>query len=114
MNAIEAHKLQASRNNKNHWQITEDDLEKWMEGRDRPPSPAGESTTESSSDTSSETTEMRVEINRLQVELKATCEQLDEVRVDRDAWRDQAQDLARRPASTEPRKGLLARIFGNA
>lgn len=110
MNAIEAHKLQASRNNKNHWQITEDDLEKWMEGRDRPPSPFSESTTESSSDTS----EMRIEINRLQIELKATCEHLDEVRADRDAWREQAQDLARRPASTEPRKGLLARIFGNA
>lgn len=92
MVAIEAHKLQASRNNRNHWQIDPNDLKKWMDGRDTPlPSP-----TDTPSDTPSDTTELLMKINGLEIELKATSERLAEVKEDRNEWRSQAQKLAQK------------------
>jgi uncharacterized coiled-coil DUF342 family protein len=98
MFAIESHKLKASRNNKNHWQIDPVELEKWMEQRPERPSPSTETSSETPTETSSETSEMLLKINTLEVELKAANERLDEVKEDRDRWYDQAQKLAEKPA----------------
>ena len=98
MFAIESHKIKASRNNKNHWQIDPVELEKWMEQRPERPSPSTETGTETSTETSSDTSEMRLKINTLEVELKAANEKLSDIKEDRDHWRDQAQMLAKKPA----------------
>ena len=92
MVAIESHKLNANRNNRNHWQITPDNLKNWMEERDTLPSPAGDTPT----DTVSPNPELLIQIRGLEVELKATQERLADTKEDRDEWRQQAKDLAQR------------------
>lgn len=91
MLAIEGKTLKALRNNKNQWQIEEEELQRWMESR----KPKRKAIPDSSSDNSSDAiTEIIIQNKALQVELAMTKQQLDEVKHDRDAWKSQAQNLA--------------------
>ena len=100
MDAINAKKLNATRNNRNHWVISKDDLKAWMDTRGVKLKP------DTSSDASSDTiTRLSVENSSLKAEVKAkdeTIEAKDEtitdlkvqradLKVERDDWKALAQ-----------------------
>ena len=82
MDAINAQKLNATRNNRNHWVISEDDLKAWMDSRGVKPKP------ETSSDT---ITQLSVENSGLKAEVKAKDETITDLKVERDDWKALAQ-----------------------
>jgi len=96
MVAIESFKLKASRNNRNHWKIKPDDLRQWMDQRDTPPSRIGDTISGTSTGQVSQDLELLIQIKGLEVDLKGTQDRLDDVKEDRDHWRKQAQELARK------------------
>ena len=86
MDAINAQKLKATRNNRNHWVISEDDLKAWMDSRRVKPKP------DTSSDASSDTiTRLSVEISGLKAEVKVVREANADLKVERDDWKALAQ-----------------------
>ena len=86
MDAINAKKLNATRNNRNHWVISEDDLKAWMDSRGVKPMP------DTPSDTSSDTiTQLSVENSVLKAEVKAKDETITDLKVERDDWKALAQ-----------------------
>ena len=86
MDAINAQKLKATRNNRNHWVISEDDLKVWMDSRGVKPK------SDTSSDASSDTiTRQSVEISGLKVEVKVVREANADLKVERDDWKALAQ-----------------------
>ena len=82
MDAINAQKLNATRNNRNHWVISKDDLKAWMDSRGVKPKP------ETSSDT---ITQLSVENSGLKAEVKAVREANADLKVERDDWKALAQ-----------------------
>ena len=86
MDAINAQKLKATRNNRNHWVISEDDLKAWMDSRRVKPKP------DTSSDASSDTiTRLSVEISGLKAEVKVVREANADLKVERDDWKALSQ-----------------------
>ena len=86
MDAITAQKLKATRNNRNHWVISEDDLKAWMDSRGVKLIP------DTSSDTFSDTiTQLSVENSGLKAEVKAKDETITDLKVERDDWKSLAQ-----------------------
>ena len=86
MDAINAQKLNATRNNRNHWVISEDDLTAWMDSRGVKHIP------DTSSDTSSDAiTQLSVENSSLKAEVKAVREANADLKVERDDWKALAQ-----------------------
>ena len=93
MDAINAQKLKATRNNRNHWVISEDDLKVWMDSRGVKPK------SDTFSDASSDTiTRLSVENSSLKAEVKAkdeTIEAKDEtitdLKVQREDWKALSQ-----------------------
>ena len=86
MDAINAQKLNATRNNRNHWVISEDDLKAWMDSRGVKPMP------DTPSDTSSDNiTRLSVENSGLKAEVKAKDETITDLKVERDDWKALAQ-----------------------
>ena len=82
MDAINAQKLNATRNNRNHWVISKDDLKAWMDSREVKLKP------EISSDT---ITQLSVENSGLKAEVKAKDETITDLKVERDDWKALAQ-----------------------
>ena len=82
MDAINAEKLKAKKNNRLHWIIFEDDLKAWMDSRGVKPKP------ETSSDT---ITQLSVENSGLKAEVKAVREANADLKVERDDWKALAQ-----------------------
>ena len=86
MDAINAQKLKATRNNRNHWVISEDDLKVWMDSRGVKLKP------DTSSDASSDTiTRLSVENSGLKVEVKVVREANADLKVERDDWKALSQ-----------------------
>jgi len=86
MDAIKAQKLNATRNNRNHWVISKDDLKAWMDTRGVKPNP------DTSSDASSDNiTRLSVENSGLKAEVKAKDETITDLKVERDDWKALAQ-----------------------
>ena len=86
MDAINAQKLKATRNNRNHWVISEDDLKAWMDSRVVKPKP------DTFSDASSDTiTRLSVENSGLKAEVKAKDETITDLKVERDDWKALSQ-----------------------
>lgn len=93
MNAIKAGHLIAWRDNRNRWQIDPDELSKWLLDRtdittvnavssdSHDPIPADENT---------------IRIAVLEAELKGKDQRIADLERDRDDWKAQAQELARR------------------
>ena len=86
MDAINAQKLNATRNNRNHWIISEDDLMAWMDSRGVKPKP------DTSSVTSSDAiTRLSVENSGLKAEVKAKDATITDLKVERDDWKALSQ-----------------------
>lgn len=94
---IKSLELKASRNNQNHWRIEEPDLIEWSLrtgltiGHDQQNGHADQSN--------------QIEIAELTAEVRGLREQVNELRQDRDAWRDHANQLAK------PKPSFLAQLF---
>lgn len=109
MNAIKDGSLIAMRDNRNRWQITAENLSKWLSDRsdiasDIIKKPLSETETKEAL----QPTEHAIRIAVLEAELKARDQRIEDLKEvhaervaalesDRDAWKDQAQTLAKRP-----------------
>ena len=99
MAAIASGSLTAKKNNKNRWDIHEDDLASWMADRKRPTVTLQQVDSNLTVDvTESKLSEVLLENKVLQVKLDVALEQIKDLKADKDAWKKQAQDLAHRPS----------------
>jgi excisionase family DNA binding protein len=85
MRAIETHELKARRDNRNHWKITPEDLDRWADAQSAPtgevhPVP-----------TPQDSVETLARVARLEAENSQLRERLSEIKEDRDAWKEMAQ-----------------------
>jgi len=91
MRAIKSHELKATRDNRNHWKITPDDLEAWTGAqcahtvRAHPDMPT------------LHTPETALELAALKAENSQLRERLTSTETDRDHWRSMAEKLADQP-----------------
>lgn len=104
MRALASKSLKANRDNRNRWQIELADLEEWA--ADRPMSANRDRTV--SANMSDHDRDQIAEMARLEAENGQLRERLDELREDRDAWRQQAELLASKSRPI----GIIERIFG--
>ena len=104
MRAISSKSLKATRDNRNRWQIDLADLEAWA--ADRPVSPNSDRPV--SEGMSDHDREQVAKMARLETENAQLRERMNELREDRDAWREQAERLASESRSI----GIIERIFG--
>lgn len=95
MRAIEAGEIEARRDNRNQWQIDEDALAQWARNEQTP--------------TVAHPTPM-VGVAVLDERIRGLEMLLDEMREDRDQWREQAQRLAL-SAPAPQRNGLWSWLF---
>lgn len=85
MRAIKRHELKAIRNNKNHWKIDSDELDRWSASTVRTVEVAHPV------HTPSDNAETLAHVASLEAENGQLRERLLEVKEDRDAWRELAQ-----------------------
>lgn len=105
MNAIKDSSLIAIRDNRNRWQIPSDELAKWVSDRTANVS-AKVSETPANADTSA-LSDQAARIAVLEAELRGKDQRIADLQQDRDSWKEQAQELARRtsePALHAPAK----------
>ena len=89
MRAIEQHKIHAIRDNRNQWQIDDADIAHWV--RSEHAQPIAQATLIPAHPIH----EMQMRIAVLEAELKAATSIIDDLKKDRDAWREQIQNLSR-------------------
>lgn len=99
MNALKEGALTGFRDNRNRWQIKLDDLSKWLS--DRTGSASGK-TDNSDTRKPSSIDENTLRIAVLEAEIKGKDQRIVDLERDRDDWKAQAQELARRDISTMP------------
>ena len=104
MDAINAHYLHAVRNNRGHWQITETDLQTWMDGREP------KLTATSSSAT---TIDKSVEVAVIQERLVAAEKQTEIYRQQLDQERTEKAKLMDMLTEAQRRRGLIEFLFGS-
>jgi len=99
MNALNKGVLIGFRDNRNRWQIKPDDLSKWLS--DRSDNAIGKS---DNSDTYKPPAidENTLRVAMLEAEIKSKDQRIFDLERDRDAWKAQAQELARRDISNVP------------
>lgn len=105
MRAIESQELQAFRDNRNHWKIDPQSLDKWANAQWAP-------TEQAHSDTPiMPTPDLAVSFARVEAERDALREQLEQIKEDRNHWRQLAE---RQQGLLEHRrqKGFFGRILG--
>lgn len=104
MRAIESHELRAFRDNRNHWKIDPQALDKWADAQWAPSEHAHpEAPTLPTSD-------LAISLARVEAERDALREQLEQLKEDRDYWRklaERQQDLLGVP---QPR-GFMTKLF---
>jgi len=104
MRAIESHELRAFRDNRNHWKIDPQALDKWADaqraltGHDHAKTPT------------LPTPDLAVSLARVEAERDALREQLEQVKDDRDHWRRMAERQQDMLKEQRP-PGILARLF---
>lgn len=96
MNAIKDGSLIAFRNNRNRWQIDDNDLSKWLSQRT---GIGTDNTVIPDSQKATPIDENVVRIAVLEAELSGKDQRIADLERDRDAWKAQAQELARRDTS---------------
>ncbi len=96
MNAIKDSHLVARRDNRNRWQITPDDLSKWLSDRS---DIATVKAVIIDSQSLPPSDENLIRIAVLEAELKGRDQRIADLERDRDDWKAQAQELARRDVS---------------
>lgn len=102
MNAIKTGSLSAFRDNRNRWQIDPKELSKWLSGRT---DTITDSAVISDSHKLPSVDENIIRIAVLEAELKSKDQRIVDLERDRDDWKAQAQELARRdipPAHPKP------------
>lgn len=104
MRAIESLELKAFRDNRNHWKIDPQMLDKWADAqwtytdRAHPDAPA------------LPTPDLAISLARVEAERDSLREQLEQIKEDRDHWRRMAERQQGMLREQRPR-GLLARLF---
>ena len=96
MNAIKDQHLVARRDNRNRWQIDPADLSKWLS--DRSDLATVKAVNTDSQQVSLPPDENLIRIAVLEAELKGKDQRIADLERDRDDWKAQAQELARRDA----------------
>lgn len=102
MNAIKDGHLVARRDNRNRWQIDPEELSKWLSERT---DIANDKTVNSDSQQLPTADENIIRIAVLEAELKGKDQRIADLERDRDDWKAQAQELARRdilPVQPDP------------
>nr|WP_282604023.1 hypothetical protein [Paracoccus sp. PARArs4] len=99
MNALKVGDLIGFRNNRNHWQIKLDDLSKWLSDRTDNASVKGDNSDTYKPPAINENT-LRIAV--LEAEIKGKDQRILDLERERDDWKAQAQELARRDTSTMP------------
>lgn len=105
MRAIESRELQAFRDNRNHWKIDPQVLDKWAAAHWAPSEHAHPETP------TLPTPDLAILLTRVEAERDALREQVAQIKEDRDHWRrltERQQDLLQNKIP----KGLLRRLFG--
>ncbi|MGB0903196.1 helix-turn-helix domain-containing protein [Halocynthiibacter sp.] len=87
MRAINNHKLKANRDNRNHWRISQDDLDEWCAHTVRIAHPAHPE----------ESPELREKLAAETIRADAAERARDQAESDRDKWRGMAEKLAEKP-----------------
>ena len=95
MRAIKVQELQAIRDNRNHWQIAPDALDRWRTSTVRTPDAAH--THQDSPETLAKLAAETARADGAEALLSREREALDEMRADRDAWKQQATALLTAP-----------------
>lgn len=85
MRAIESYELQAFRDNRNHWKIDPQALDKWADAQWAPTRHAHPEMP------TLPTPDMAISLARIEAERDALREHLDQVKEDRDHWRKMAE-----------------------
>lgn len=93
LRAIKSQRLQARRDNRNRWQITRNDLEKWSAHNVRT---VCEQTPEPATAQADETPALREALAAETARADAAERARDQAEADRNQWRDMAQTLAQR------------------
>lgn len=91
MRAIETLDLKAIRNNRNHWKIDPQDLDKWADAQCAPSEHAHHTLP------TAPTPDLETKLAVAEAQRDAAREQLAGVQEDRDRWRDIAEKLADKP-----------------
>ena len=105
MRAIESHELQAFRDNRNHWKIDPQALDKWADAQWAPSEHAHPDAP------TLPTLDLAISLARAEAERDALREQLEQIKEDRDHWRrlaEKQQKIAEYRLSNR----LWARLFG--
>jgi hypothetical protein len=91
MRAIESLELKAIRDNRNHWKIDPQDLDRWADVQDVPSGHAHIILP------TVPTSDLEVKLAVAEAQRDAARDQLTEVQKDRDKWREMAEKLADKP-----------------
>ena len=94
--AINNGNLKALRDNRNHWKINNDSFNDWCDAQGAHSEVAHPNQQDQA---------QAIRIAELETETKFLKAQVDDLKSDRDAWKDQAQRLS------EPRESFLIRLF---
>lgn len=97
MRAIETHEIKAFRDNKNHWKIAEEELDRWAKSKEAPTDHAHQDAptmpTQDAS-LSSELAAVKTKLAVAEAKLSALEAQLEDTKTDRDHWRTIADKLS--------------------
>ena len=105
MRAITSHELPAIRDNRNHWQIALQDLERWAFAQGVPSGHAQpDADTSPTPDAARELAVAQAIIGQLEARLSEAEARRIATETDRDHWRAQAETLAARLAEPTPRR----------
>ena len=91
MRAIESHELKAVRDNRNHWKIDPQDLDRWADVQGMPSEHAHIILP------TVPTSDLEVKLAVAEAQRDAARDQLAGVKKDRDKWREMAEKLADKP-----------------
>lgn len=94
MRAIETHDLKAFRDNKNHWKITGEELQRWAIAHC---ATTEQSPTQAPITPTPETQDFIVELRIAQTENRALRDRIKDLEADRDSWKSMAEKLAEKP-----------------
>ena len=102
MRAIESHELQAFRDNRNHWKIDPQALNKWADAQWAPSEHVHPEVP------TLPTSDLAISLARVEAERDALREQLEQTKEDRDHWRKLAMQ---RSLEAQSRRTFWRRLF---
>lgn len=105
MRAIESHELQAFRDNRNHWKIDPQALDKWADAQWAPSEHVHPEVP------TLPTPDLVISLARAEAERDALREQLEQIKEDRDHWRKLVEAQNSMP-QTQASRGFLSWLWG--